>query len=270
MTKQLFLTCKGEIKKQQKNYYNSWSNFISLLIWPVLIFLSTYYVYLSFDITLLKQYGINSNHDLMIFLVIGALGYNSFFSMVQGAFQILNERENGTLEIVYSTPASRMGLLYGRALGGLFQSIWMFSLFFLYIIFFKDSLTIHRLFVIIISYIILIVSSTIWGGFINILFILTRDANYLFTICDEPMNFFSGTKIPTLAFPMWAKIISAIFPLTYCLSIMRNLIMTTNLDSILTALYKLSFSLCTIIIITYLLSVYSEKRNRKTGNLQLY
>lgn len=269
MISKFIIVCLGEVRKQKRNYYNSWSNFISLLLWPVLTFFITYYTYLSFDISPLSEFGIHSHEDLMIFLVVGALGFNSFFSMLQGAFQIINERQNGTLEIIYSTPANRMAMLYGRTLGGFFQSIWMFSIFFIGILLYNVDLTANKIFSIIASYVILLICSIIWGGFINVLFIITRDVNFLFSICDQPMGFFSGVKIPTSSFPIWAKYISMIFPLTYCLSIMRNLLLSNRTSQLITII-KLIISILSLLAITYVLSGMAEKINRRTGNLQLY
>jgi ABC-2 type transport system permease protein len=265
-----FNTCLAEIKKQHKNYYNSWSSFISLLIWPALICFTSYYVYLSFDLNQLVQYGLETKEQLMIFLIIGALGYNSFFSMIQGAFQITNERQNGTLEIIYATPANRLAMLYGRALGGFLQSVWMFSVFFVTVVLYNSEVTFSKIISLMLSYLIMTIASIIWGGFINILFIITRDASFLFTICDEPMNFFSGVKIPLLAFPIWAQIISSIFPLTYCLLIMRRIIIKGSIFNNLEDLFKLFASLLILVFLTHILSVLAEKHNRETGNLQLY
>lgn len=264
------VVCLGEIKKQRVNYYNSWSNFISLLVWPILVYLTTYYIYFSFDIGQLTRYGITSKKDLLIFLVIGALGYNSFFAMVQGAFQIINERENGTLEIIYLTPASRMAMLYGRALGGFFQSVWQFSLFFLVIVVYGCNMSLRKIGLILVSYFLLIIASTIWGGFINALFIITRDANFIFSLCDEPMNLFCGVKIPIASFPLFARIISAIFPLTYCLIIMRSLILVSDRYNVLNSFIRLMISFIILIFATIAIVKLSEKHNRKTGNLQLY
>lgn len=268
--KNFIVVCLAEMVKQRKNHYNSWANFVSLLLWPVVIYFTTFFTYNSFEVSLLKKYGISSKDDLLVFLVIGALGYNCFFAMVQGAFQTLREREDGTLEIIYLTPANRLALLYGRALGGFFQSTWLFTLFFIGIIFYTKNIVIEKLVALVFSYLILLFCSIIWGGFMNVLFMTSRDSSFWFSVCDEPMNFFSGVKIPVNAFPPIARIVASIFPLYYCLDVMRMILLAPNLEMNLTYLYGFIFSIIVIVIITFLISCISERRNRKTGNLQLF
>lgn len=265
-----FGVCLAEIIKQRKNYYNSWTNFISLLLWPVLVYFTTFFTYYSFDISLLKKYEISSKEDLLIFLIIGALGYNCFFAMVQGAFQILKERENGTLEMIYLTPANRLALLYGRALGGFFQSTWLFTLFFTVIIIFMGNIDIGKLVTLILSYLILFFCSIIWGGFMNALFMTSRDSSFWFSVCDEPMNFFSGVKIPVSSFPPFVRVLAAFFPLYYCLDVMRIILLAPNLQVHFMHLCNLFISVIMLVLITYFISCVSEGRNRKTGNLQLF
>ena len=61
----------GEFQKQRRNYYSSASNCISLLLWPILKFFQTLFIYKSFDIEPLKEYSIFTNDDLIIFILIG-------------------------------------------------------------------------------------------------------------------------------------------------------------------------------------------------------
>jgi len=39
------------------------------------------------------------------------------------------ERTNGTLEIIFISPSSKLAMMYGRAIGSLFENIWMFFVF---------------------------------------------------------------------------------------------------------------------------------------------
>lgn len=256
--------CLVEMEKQMKNYYKVYSAFISLFLWPILTFLITYYTYLSFDWDKISQMGFKSREELFDFLVIGILVYSSFFSMVQGAFQIINERESGTIEMIYLTPANRMAMLYGRALGGLIQNIWMLLLFCLYIIIHENGISFYILCRLLLGYLFLILSATIWGGFINAFYLITRDANIFFYICDTPMNFFSGVKIPIQMFPIWARNIAKIFPLTYCMNIVRGIIIQSTQGNYLHSFSGVLISNCIMITVTYFISLFSEKINEMT------
>lgn len=170
--------CKGEILKQNQNYYNSWQNYISLGIWPILNSIGTYFMYKSFNLSFLEKYGIDTDSKLIIFIFTGLLGYNCFWSMVQSALFMQNERENGTLEVVFLAPANRMAIVYGRALGGIIQNVWMFSVFSLLIIVVIKGISLEALICIPIGSFLLLTAAVIWGGFINAIFLVSRDVEF--------------------------------------------------------------------------------------------
>lgn len=265
---QNLIACIGEFKKQYINYHNSLPNFMSLLVWPSLVFFQTYYMYKSFDITAMERFGIFGHNNFIIFLITGSLVYNCFWSMVQSAFFMVFERQNGTLEVVFITPANKVLLMYSRALGGLLSSIWMFGSFAFIIIVMSSSISAKTLFLITIAFFIILISSTIWGGFINSLFLITRDSNYLFTICDTPMSLFSGTVIPIQAFPFLGKAIGSIFPATYCLYIIRGIFLPYKMNYII--LFMFLLSLVSLIVATTIIMNLAEKNNKKNGSLSLY
>lgn len=264
-----FLTvCFGEVRKQRKNYFSSWSNYFSLLLWPVLTFFTTYFTYSSFDVSVLVPYHLEDTRRFITFLVTGSLGYNCFWAMVQGAWQIEHERENGTLEIAFLTPANRMAMMYGRSLGGFIHNVWMFACFSIIIILFNSTVSVRMILSILFGFVILLIASTIWGGFMTSLFIVTRDSNFLFTLCDEPMNFFSGVKIPTEAFPLWAQVVSSVFPCTYCIYIIRSIFLGSSVNG--WKILEFLLSMLAMLVITAVVLRCAEKRNRETGNLQFY
>lgn len=264
----LLRVCLGEMKKQKRNYFNTWSTYISLLFWPILTFVGTYFSYKNFDISNLNKLNIYSYSDLAIFLLTGALCYNCFWAMVQGAFFMLNERENGTLETIFLSPAPRISIMYGRAIGALFQSTWIMFMYSIIILIIRRGNILHAFLSIITLFLVVIISAIIWGGFINSIFTVSRDIDFWFTICDEPMKLLSGVQIPVSIFPIAFKYISAAFPLFYCLEITRNIF--TNAQNSLLVLIKYIISNCIIIIITLFILKKAEKHNRETGSLQLY
>ena len=125
--KKIFLVIKAEIKKQQKHDYHSAFVYLSLLIWPILGFLEVYYTYKPFSLT--GYMGISDSKELLAFLGTGFMSYTCFWSMVQNAWSMANqERKGGTLEITFLSPANRLAMMYGRALGALIQEVWMLFL----------------------------------------------------------------------------------------------------------------------------------------------
>lgn len=268
MFKSFIIPCFGEIKKMQINYQKSKANTLSLLFWPIITFALTYYTYSSFNIENLLFYEIHNKKEFLIFLIAGALGYNCFWAMVQGAFMMTRERQDGTLEIVFLSPTNRLSIMYGRALGGVISNVWLFASFSVFIILINSEINLMTLFKMILAFIMLLIASTIWGGLINSLFLTSRDASFLFTLCDEPMKFFSGVQLPIQSFPLWAKWISSIFPATYCIWIIRAIFLGSSITPYMVFLFILSLLL--MVVLSIIILKKAEEHNKKTGNLQLY
>lgn len=268
--KKNLLVIKAEITKQQQHDYHSPFVYFSLLIWPILGFLEVYYTYKPFTIS--GYMGIADGKNLMAFLGSGFMAYTCFWSMVQNAWSMADqERRGGTLEITFMTPASRLAMNYGRALGALIQEVWMFCCFCVFILLYTGTLQFKSLTLLPLIFILLIVSSTIWGGMLNTIFMFSRDASIVMDLLDTPMTLFSGTRIPVSCFPLWAKVISILFPLTYCINIIRMVLHIQDKgNGWYTNLAGLAICLGIMIVITIVLIHRVERHNRENGELQFF
>ena len=268
--KKIFLVIKAEIKKQQKHDYHSAFVYLSLLIWPILGFLEVYYTYKPFSLT--GYMGISDSKELLAFLGTGFMSYTCFWSMVQNAWSMANqERKGGTLEITFLSPANRLAMMYGRALGALIQEVWMFCCFCVFILVYTKAIQFHNILILPFIFLLLLLSSTIWGGMLNSIFMFSRDASIIMDIFDTPMTLFSGSRIPRNCFPFWAKMISLVFPLTYCINIIRFVLNIGGKEKQwILNIAGLLVCMCIMVAVTVVLTYQVEGHNRETGELQLY
>lgn len=263
------LVIKAEIVKQQQHEYHSAFVYFSLLIWPILGFLEVYYTYKPFTLT--GYMGISDSRELLAFLGSGFMAYTCFWSMVQNAWSMANqERRGGTLELTFLTPANRLAMNYGRALGALIQEVWMFCCFCVFILLYAGAVHWKNLFLLPIVFFLLLTASTVWGGMLNAVFMFSRDAEIVMNLLDTPMTLFAGTRVPAGCFPVWAKGISLIFPLTYCLNIIRFVLCIQEEKQPFGNLVGLVICLGIMIAITVVITMKAEQHNRKTGGLQFY
>lgn len=265
-----FQIIKAEIKKYHRNTFNSKKTYFSLLIWPIILFLNSYYSYKVFNLNQSVWKSFNSTNAIITFLITGFLGYNCFWSLVQSGWQMRLERQDGTLETIFLSSVNRISMIYGRVLGALFENIWMFFLFCIFVIVYSKGIPIRNIIYIPFAFIILIVSATVWGGLMNVIFLFSRDASVLFNIFDQPMALFSGVRVPTMIFPLWAKVISVIFPLTHALVIIRSMIIDGKMFIYNKNFYILIILNTCIVIFTIWLLKAAERHARITGNLTLY
>ncbi|SDB24731.1 ABC-2 type transport system permease protein [Pseudobutyrivibrio sp. YE44] len=260
----------AEAYKQHRNYFNNKMIYISLFLWPVFSFLSAYYSYSAFDVkgTIISYI---NEENILIFLLLGYMAMSFFRSVVQSAWNFSRERQSGTLEYIYLSPANRFAVLLGNALSSVFESAIVMLIFGLIMISINSSGLNINLWSLVLVLGIFMVMATLWGVFLNACFLYSRDTDFLFTILEEPMEIFAGVKIPVAIFPKWAKVLSFIFPLTYALESLRQVSLNgAGLQGIRT-LILVSFVIILVLLLATLITIHIvEKHMRKTGNVVLF
>ncbi len=260
----------AEAVKQHRNYFNNWMIYISLFVWPLLSFLSAYYSYSAFDVEGTFVSYINGD-NILVFLMLGYMAMSFFRSVVQSAWNFSRERQSGTLEYIYLSTANRLAVLTGNALSSVFESSIVMLVFGLLIIFSKkESINVNTIGLAVVI-LIFIIMALLWGVFLNACFLYSRDTDFLFTILEEPMEIFSGVKVPIVIFPAWAKIISLIFPLTYALEALRQVMLNdARLLEVSHILYICIGIIIVLLLVTLITIDIVEKHMRKTGNVVLF
>ncbi|ACL21336.1 ABC-2 type transporter [Desulfitobacterium hafniense DCB-2] len=270
--KELIQVLGAEMKKSHRLNFHSSLIYFSLLVWPAITYVSAYYSFKPFD---LGEYSpLNrflSAENIGLFLLTGYLGYIFFWSLVQSAWQMSFERYAGTIELIFLSPVSRLGVIYGRAAADLLAGVWLFSTFAFLAAVLVGGVQIAGWWSVPLGLLVLAVSAVIWGGFLNVIFLFSRDSGFLYTILDEPMLIFSGVRIPVAALPCWGKLIALVFPLTYVLAILRDLVIEGyGFTQILPSLGVLLAVLAVLFLFSSRLVILAEKHALKTGNLNLF
>jgi ABC-2 type transport system permease protein len=265
-----FKTFVAEIGKQHRNYFHSKTIYISLFLWPLLSFITTYFSFLSFDLSESKVVYITPD-NVLVYLLLGYMCMSFFRSLVQSAWRFSFERISGTLELIFLSPASRAAVLLGNAVSSLFESVFVMLVFTLSMLVMKSDAVFIRVIPCGAAFLMITGMAVVWGMFLNSLFLFSRDTNFLFTVLEEPMEIFSGVKVPTTLFPVWAKAISVVFPLTYAIEAVRKVILMGS------SLYEVrKFFLTGLAIIAMLLVAILyilkrvERHIRVTGNITLF
>lgn len=273
MNKYMLNSIKAEAIKQHKSVYHSNLMYFSMLIWPILQLFTSYYSYKPFAGTAASELVAQWVGQDMIFafILFGYIGFMFFKCFVQSAWRFSFERISGTLELIYLSPASRLGIMLGNALASLFESAWMFTVFCVGAILLFTNLNISSIIMPVVAVLALVIPSVCWGIFMNSLFMFSRDTGIFFTIFQDPMELFGGAKIPFLAFPVWAKLIGGFFPLTWSASIVRKIFMQgATFADINKELLLLSFICVSLFLLTLFLLKKSEAYAKKTGNMALF
>ena len=272
--RQLWRIITAETLKQHRTLFSSRLIYFSLFIWPALQLASAYYTFQPFSgsSTVAHQWSLATNpRTIFLFFTTGMLGYTFFWSLVQSAWHFSFERFNGTLELLFLSPANRFMLVLANGAAALIQSVWLFFVFTIGIILLVGGLHVANAAMFLVAFLGLLIPAIAWATFLNSLFIFSRDSGFLYTILDDPMSFLAGVKIPLLAFPFWVRLIGLIFPLTTSLIILRGALLE-GADIIALSgqlLFLLVFSALLLLLSVFLLK-RGEEHARKSGSLTLF
>ncbi len=266
-------TIVAEFLKQYKSKYHSWTMLFSMFLWPILNLTTLYYIYKPFsNIKVndsLKEY--IGEESIFIFILIGHLSFMFFSNFINTAWDFSKERIQGTLEMILLTPASRFGVLIGNALSSLIESIWLLFIFSIFLIFFIDSLVISNIWMVLIAILSIAIPSICWGVFLNSIFIFTRDTRTFFSILYQPLELLSGVKFPFSVLPLYFKMLGYFLPLTWSLSITRDIFMKgVIIDDIITELTILILICFSLLIFSYIILNKGERYILKKGNANLF
>jgi ABC-2 type transport system permease protein len=260
--------------KQHRRIFGRPLVVFSMLVWPVLTLLTTYYTVLPvIDApgAALRWPESADASRLLAFLGAGALAYTFFFSLVQSAWHFSFERISGTLEALFLSPASRMALVLANGAGALAQNAWLFGCFAVAAALSTGLLHVAHAGMYAVALVALLLPAVAWGAFLNSLLMFSRDSAFLYTLLDEPLWFVSGVRLPLFALPVWIKTIGLAFPLTTSLAVLRGALLdgrtVTELRSGLIGLAALSvvlFGLAALVLRV------GEAHAQRTGSHQLF
>jgi len=263
---------RAEALKQHRTYFHSPLVYFSFLVWPVLEIAIARYMYSPFadsgEPALARAVGTDS---ATLFIFLGYVGYVFFFSMVQSAWRFTWERFYGTLEVAFLSPVNRFALVLGNALSSLVESVWMFAVLSVAALYMFQGGTSPAPLRMILSLLAMVVAAVAWGTLLNTLFLFTRDAGVFFTVLQDPMNFFSGVRVPITAFPPWLRAVSYAFPLTFALNIMRGSVLEgRGFYECLPPVACLAASIAVMLALSYALVGLAERLSKERGTLSQF
>lgn len=261
---------KSELKRTLLNDSINRFYIFSIIIWPLISFIHTFYNLSLFPINKIKISYINSEMKLYYFIFIGYCVFILFSNAVQSSWRLGNERIQGTLSQVFLAPISKITWLYSRNFSLIISnSCFFIVMFFLGNILYSEK-TITSILRIAIATIMLFISSWIWAAFISSFFIIMRDGSLLFVLIQGPQDTFSGVQVPLSISPKFIRIIGSIFPLSYTITLLREILINHSLNSIYKSYLIFSVINILIVLITLIVIKFGESFLRKRGSIDFY
>ncbi len=169
------------------------------------------------------------------FVVLGgamsAYWLNVLWSM---AAQLYWEKETGNLELYIVAPTSRMAILLGMALGGMFATtVRAIAVITIGVLLFHVSMAVENVPVLLGVFLTTLVALYGLGMLLSSLFLLFgREAWHLSNLLQEPVSLVSGFYFPVRALGQVVAAAASILPITLGLDAMRQLLFPAMLGSL--------------------------------------
>jgi ABC-2 type transport system permease protein len=169
------------------------------------------------------------------FVVLGgamsAYWLNVLWSM---ASQLYWEKETGNLELYIVAPTSRMAILLGMALGGMFATtLRAIAVITIGTLLFHVSMTVQSVPVLLGVFVTTLVALYGLGMLLSSLFLLYgREAWHLSSLLQEPVSLVSGFYFPVRALGQVVAAAASILPITLGLDAMRQLLFPAMLGDL--------------------------------------
>lgn len=214
--------------------------------------------------------------ELIGYVVLGgamtAFWLNILWSM---ASQLYWEKEIGNLSLYMMAPISRMSILAGMAVGGLFETTIQAAItlvigaFVFNVVFSLGS----PLLLIVVFVITMIALYGMGMMFASLYLLMGREAYHLSALMMEPVYFASGFYFPVRRLGFWAAAGASVIPITLGLDAMRQLIFPTGASdaflSVNAEITILAFLAVAFMVLSRYALRYMEHLGKATGRLTL-
>ena len=214
--------------------------------------------------------------DFIGFVVLGGVmmpyWLNVLWSM---ASQLYWEKETGNLQLFMVAPMSKMALLAGMAIGGMFMtSVRAFFVLLAGVLIFKVSFIVLNWFYLLAVFVLTLIALYGMGMMFASLYLMWgREAWQVSSLLEEPIFLVSGFYFPVRFLGFWISVAASFLPITIGLDAMRQVLFPDAVKWALLPVEQeiiLLFIMC--IVFPYLakkLLDYMEMMARREGRLTL-
>ncbi|MGT2765053.1 hypothetical protein ACVRY0_07075 [Streptococcus intermedius] len=257
-------TFKSEFRRTFLNDSINKFYFFSMILWPIVSLIQIFYNMKVFPITDIQIATLRNREQLFYFIFVGYCVYIIFSNAVQSAWRLGGERYQGTLSQIFIAPIKKNLWLHARTFSLILSNSWFFIVIFIFGNFvYSDAYE-----YILLSTFILVVTSWIWASFLSSICISLRDATVVYVLLEGSQNAFSGAKVPLSKSPRLIKIIGSLFPISYTIIYLRDVLLYKEVINI-SAIWCLSINIFVILLTRIVLEV-GERHMKKVGSFDLF
>ncbi|GCE15176.1 ABC transporter permease [Tengunoibacter tsumagoiensis] len=264
----------AEMLKQHRMLFGGKLIYCSMLLWPALELGTAYYTFqpLAHAPGLRQHWPLAADaRAVMLFFITGMLAYVFYWSLVQSSWMFSRERFEGTLEMMFLTPANRLVLMLANGTAALFQSVWLFLTFTVGLMALVGGLHMSHPMMLVLAFLSLFLPAMAWAVFLNSFCIFARDSSFFYSLLEPTMSFLSAVRLPPFVYPLAVRVVGSVLPLTTSLIILRAALLEGA--TLMQLMPQLVF-LMGLTLVLFVLAAWALKRGeehaRHTGSLSLF
>jgi ABC-2 type transport system permease protein len=218
----------------------------------------------------------NAQAQYIGYVVIGgamtAFWLNVLWSM---ASQLYWEKEIGNLQLYLMAPISRMSILAGMAVGGLFETtLRAVSTLVIGVVLFSVALNLsHPLMLFGIFFLTMVALYGMGMMFASLYLLFGREAYHMSNLMTEPVYLASGFYFPVKQLGFWAATGASLIPITLGLDAIRQLFYPTKTQDAFLPIATEALILLALCVVFLILAKYSldymERLGKTSGRLTL-
>ncbi len=168
------------------------------------------------------------------FLAPGVLAQSALFAAIFYGITIIWERDMGVVQRYLVTPASRWALVAGKALAAGLRSLVQAPIVYIIALLLGVHASLDPLRLVGVAFAV-VLGSAVFALFSLTIACIVRTRERLMGIgqlMTMPLFFASSAIYPTSLMPDWLKVLSAVNPLTYMVSALRELMVSPTVDPV--------------------------------------
>lgn len=216
----------------------------------------------------------NATPEQIFHYVVLGSGFITLWSSIvfSSASDVNRERYYGTLELLFVTPTSFATILAGKIIGNTIWGVLSMLLSFIYLLgIYRVEISIYHPKMFIVSYIVVLLSLSVFAFFMALSFTLSRQAEALMNMMEYPIYMICGFMFPITILADWIKPLSWALPPTWSIELLR----ITSLESLNTDQWVKVGGILLLLTVLYLwIAIYFyrmvDRRTRIKGNLGVY
>ena len=219
---------------------------------------------------------LNAPPEFEGFVVLGGVMTTYWLNVLWSmASQMYWEKETGNLQLYLAAPMSKMSILAGMAIGGIFNtSVRAVSIIFIGIYVFDVTFTVSDPLLLALIFSVTLVAMYGMGMMFASLYLLWgREAWNMNALLQEPIYFISGQNFPVKALGSTVATAASLIPLTLGLDAMRQLVFPEAADwGFLDPKVELVILLISSVVMLFLarnLLNFMERKGKETGKLTM-